>query len=206
VIRVKNALAKLKPPPSFEVIEEDETPKPPRRTVFITPPPPPRPQARKARPRREEYEDDYQDEYEDEERPRTKGENRRYARDLVSGPAMALLICAIITVVMMVLSIGYDLVLLLFGGLDNGRKNAIGLSPTNKIIVRFSLGIIGLILNIFVVMGASQMKNLKSRSTAMMACIASMVPCVGPCFFLGLPFGIWGIIVLSNPRVSKAFR
>jgi predicted Zn finger-like uncharacterized protein len=37
------------------------------------------------------------------------------------------------------------------------------------------------------------------------ACILAMIPCVN-CCILGLPFGIWGLVVLNKPEVKDAFR
>lgn len=36
--------------------------------------------------------------------------------------------------------------------------------------------------------------------------ILSMVPCVSPCCLLGLPVGIWALVVLNTPEVKQAFR
>ncbi|HEY2083291.1 MAG TPA: hypothetical protein VGI88_10935 [Verrucomicrobiae bacterium] len=61
-------------------------------------------------------------------------------------------------------------------------------------------------LNGFVLFGAIKMLRLQSRSLAIAACIVSMIPCtVGCCCILGLPFGIWGLVVLNKPEVKSQF-
>ncbi len=35
---------------------------------------------------------------------------------------------------------------------------------------------------------------------------AAMIPCVSPCCLLGLPLGIWALIVLVKPEVKAAFQ
>jgi len=38
------------------------------------------------------------------------------------------------------------------------------------------------------------------------ASIIAMIPCVSPCCCLGLPFGIWALVVLARPAVKSAFQ
>lgn len=66
--------------------------------------------------------------------------------------------------------------------------------------------VIGLIMAVVVFMGALKMKNAESFGFAMAAAIIAMIPCVSPCCLLGLPLGIWAIIVLVKPEVKAAFQ
>lgn len=52
--------------------------------------------------------------------------------------------------------------------------------------------------------GAVQMFRVKMYGACWAACICGVLPCT--CVFLAIPFGIWGMVVLSNPRVKLAFR
>jgi len=47
---------------------------------------------------------------------------------------------------------------------------------------------------------------LRNYEFAFLAAILAMIPCVTPCCFLGLPFGIWAVIVLRKPGVKDAFH
>ena len=38
------------------------------------------------------------------------------------------------------------------------------------------------------------------------ATIIAMVPCISPCCLVGLPIGIWALVVLMKPEVKAAFR
>jgi hypothetical protein len=49
------------------------------------------------------------------------------------------------------------------------------------------------------------MKRLESRAGARAACIVGMLPIAG-CCLIGLPFGIWGLVVMANPDVDRAFE
>jgi hypothetical protein len=73
-------------------------------------------------------------------------------------------------------------------------------------------GGVGLVFNgiaigvsVLIIMGAQKMKNLESYGLVMAASIVAMIPCISPCCLLGLPFGIWALIVLMKPEVKNAF-
>jgi hypothetical protein len=53
--------------------------------------------------------------------------------------------------------------------------------------------------------GAFSMMRQGSYLWAVTTCILAMVPFVGPCYFLGIPLGIWGLLVLRRPEVRDAF-
>ena len=52
---------------------------------------------------------------------------------------------------------------------------------------------------------ALRMKQRRGPRLSKAACIVAMIPCVGPCFVLGLPFGIWGWVVMNDHGVEQAF-
>jgi len=67
-------------------------------------------------------------------------------------------------------------------------------------------GIIGLVIGVVVLLGALKMKSLTSYGFAMTSAILAMIPCVSPCCLVGLPIGIWAVVVLNDPVVKSAFR
>jgi len=50
------------------------------------------------------------------------------------------------------------------------------------------------------------MRNLKKYEIARAATIVAMVPLLGPCCIVGIPFGIWAFMALGKPGVRNAFR
>jgi hypothetical protein len=40
----------------------------------------------------------------------------------------------------------------------------------------------------------------------MAASIIAIIPCFGPCCCLGIPVGIWALVVINKPEVKSAFR
>jgi hypothetical protein len=77
-------------------------------------------------------------------------------------------------------------------------------APVLAIAVFFSVLII--VLGAIIVVGAVKMKNLESYAYAMSAAIIAIIPCFYPCCIVGLPFGIWALVVLNDPGVKAAFR
>lgn len=67
-------------------------------------------------------------------------------------------------------------------------------------------GLFGLAIGALIIYGAWKMRNLEGYGLAMTASILAMVPCLSPCCLIGLPFGIWAVVVLSDASVKAAFR
>ena len=88
-----------------------------------------------------------------------------------------------------------------------------GLDPTQFMKTFEAMGPLGIVLalvallvGVIIILGALKMKNLQSYGLAMAASILAMVPCLSACCPIGLPIGIWALIVLNNPEVKAAFR
>ena len=58
----------------------------------------------------------------------------------------------------------------------------------------------------FTILGGVKLLKLRGYGLAMAGAIMAMIPCVGGCFLLGLPFGIWAMVVLMKPEVKAAFQ
>lgn len=54
--------------------------------------------------------------------------------------------------------------------------------------------------------GAFTMLRRGSYVWAMTVSVLALVPFLGPCYLLAVPFGVWGIIVLRRPEVRESFR
>ncbi|MHB1423579.1 MAG: MJ0042-type zinc finger domain-containing protein [Gemmataceae bacterium] len=82
------------------------------------------------------------------------------------------------------------------------------LSPTAILIIQLFAGIVGNIIGLaywsVVFAGAMKMKSLSSYGFAMTSSIMSMLPC-SCCCIVGLPIGIWSLVVLNRPEVKDAF-
>lgn len=61
------------------------------------------------------------------------------------------------------------------------------------------------LLNLAIALGAISMIRLTSYRSSYSAAILSVIPVCSPCFVLGIPFGIWAIVVLNRPTVKQRF-
>jgi predicted lysophospholipase L1 biosynthesis ABC-type transport system permease subunit len=122
----------------------------------------------------------------------------------VNGPAIGLLVTAgvgalfsLARIAMMVF--GFSLSALSSGS-DQDRLVAM-LSGT----IGIASSVIGLIIAGVIFVGARRMQQLRSWGFGLTVSILAMIPCISPCCLLGLPIGIWAIVVLVRPEVKAAF-
>ena len=50
------------------------------------------------------------------------------------------------------------------------------------------------------------MLKVKSYNMALVASVISVIPCFSACCIVGIPFGIWALVVLNDASVKAAFR
>jgi hypothetical protein len=123
----------------------------------------------------------------------------------VKGPAIALMITAILGIICQAVGLANHL---LGAGALPAQQQAqlpafVGLllGPLGTILC-----VVGILMGVVVLLGALKMKKLEGRALALTASILAMVPGLSPCCVLGLPFGIWALVVLSKPEVKTAFH
>jgi predicted Zn finger-like uncharacterized protein len=149
-----------------------------------------------------------EEEEEEEERPRRRKRRRRRrisaeASASVAGPAIALMVVSGLAIALSILSLLGNL----FGvGLAAAAPASRGNQADLAVNAVTGVGgaIFGLLYWTVVLVGAIKMKSLSSYGFAMTSCIMSMLPCQC-CCILGLPFGIWGLVMLNKPVVKDAF-
>ena len=78
--------------------------------------------------------------------------------------------------------------------------------PQPRSVSRMVGNVLPLVMNLVIIIGAVHMMRLKSYSSAMTAAVLAVIPLCSPCVVLGIPFGIWALVVLSNADVKAAFR
>ncbi len=125
-------------------------------------------------------------------------QSAQWIHSRVSGPAVGLIVAGALSIALSTASLPLQ-----------ALRFAIFPFPRLLMPFGFAGGIglaAGIPLGIVIIIGAVRMKNLQSYGFAMTAAILAMIPCLTPCCALGLPFGIWALVVLSDPQVKAAFR
>jgi len=114
------------------------------------------------------------------------------AKSKLTPPAVMLIIIAALGL------LGVLANLVSLGGVNNaGDAEA-------AMILFFGIGL-GAVFNCIILAGGIQMLNLKSRSLGVTAAILAMLPC-GVCCIIGLPAGIWALVLLNDPMIIRAYR
>jgi len=133
---------------------------------------------------------------------------REAALRAIKGPAIALIITAGLGVAYYAFS---GIFALFVGGAMLHSQMPPDVPPQLKALIEGAqgplAGAINLLiaaLNGFVLFGAIKMLRLQSPGLAMAASIVAMLPCQC-CCLLGLPFGIWALMVLNKPEVKSQF-
>lgn len=122
-------------------------------------------------------------------------------------PAVALIVVSTIAIAAGLFGLVADLLMLVSGAIEQLEEvNSGPISRYTIVVVRTIWGIALLCASAFVLFGAIKMIKGKSYGLAKTATIVAMIPLLGPCCLLGIPFGIWGFIVLNRPHVRQSFQ
>lgn len=72
-------------------------------------------------------------------------------------------------------------------------------------IVPYMIAFLRLVLAPVIIYGAVQMMRGKKPGLAKIAAILAIIPVTSCCFLIGIPMGIWGLVVLAKPEVKAIF-
>jgi hypothetical protein len=129
--------------------------------------------------------------------------NRRAAEQRVKGPAIGLMVIAAMNASVAVAGALYHVFQASFAPFaDHGHRVPEFFSGLGG----FAVSLVNLGLSVFLAWAAFEMFRLRSYPLALIACIVALVPCISPCCILGIPIGIWGLVVINDREVRTAFR
>ena len=139
---------------------------------------------------------------------RSSADPRARAEQLVAGPAICLMVTAGLGLLFGLIGLTSSL---FFPGQVPSMP---GLDPdVVHFIEKFAYGpiaigtkIIGIAISALILVGGIRMQKLTSHGLSLAVAIIAMIPCLSPCCLLGIPFGIWALIVLSKPEVKSQFN
>jgi hypothetical protein len=129
---------------------------------------------------------------------------RSAAADQVNGPAIGLIVVAVLGVVLAIVALIVNLAGASF--LPNPRMPNEAWANMFSGTIGAASNIVGIVVSAVILLGALKMKKLESYGMAMAASILAMIPCLSPCCVFGLPIGIWALVVLAKPEVKSAFH
>lgn len=130
-----------------------------------------------------------------------------HAANQVQGPSVGLLVTAVIGVLFAVIGLLMNALGMGMSGLQD-----LGGDYGDQYYSMFSgaagigMAIVSLAIWGFVGWVSLKMKNLEQWTLAVVASVLAMIPCFCPTCVLGIPIGIWSLVVLMKPEVKTAFR
>ncbi len=138
------------------------------------------------------------------------GPSLQSSRDKLKGPGIGLLVVGGLGLVGM----GIYLVLTIVGMFIQPEVMAEGNKLQGPERIGYFAGVYGFLIALFlnvafqiiVIVGGYKMIRGTSRGLCLTACIVSIIPCTSGCCIFGIPFGIWGLVVLSDENVKRSFR
>jgi hypothetical protein len=132
------------------------------------------------------------------------------AQRLVNGPGIALMVVGFISILAALAGAASNIIQMVSGNITELPPE---IPPQMRQIVQSTSGPVGLVMNFlgvalggFTVFASMKMRKLESFGLVMTATILSMIPCTSGCCCVGLPVGIWILIVLMKPEVKSAFH
>ena len=93
-----------------------------------------------------------------------------------------------------------------FGAMESFRGEGVDEAYATGVVVGQIMAVVlsGIVM-LTILAGGIQMIRFKAWGLCLAACILTMIPCNCLCL-LGLPFGIWGTVLLSQGPIRSAFH
>lgn len=139
-------------------------------------------------------------------------DDRRMATQAVQGPATGLLITGIICALLGLAGIAMS-----FVGMSAPQPDLSELPedmrPMIEMLQQFqnpafaiATNLIGLLVSALIIFASQKLRRLESFPLVVTATILAIIPCLSPCCCIGLPIGIWVLVVIMKPDVKAAFH
>jgi len=143
----------------------------------------------------------------EEQQPKTTFDSQS-AKQKISGPSIGLLITGILGAVSSLATFIMFMVGVSIGSLWMDEIPELPEWYENVYEGAFGLGsaFVGILVALFIIYVALKMKELKQWGLCVAASILAMIPCISPCCIIGLPIGIWCLVVLMKPEIKNAFQ
>ena len=129
---------------------------------------------------------------------------------MVSGPATALLVTGILCVILSLIAIVMNVTGAGFqpppGEIPPEMRQFFALLEQMQGPVAIVSSIISLAVSGLIIFAAQRLRALQSFALVVTAAILAMIPCTSPCCCIGIPVGIWVLVVMYKPEVKSAFQ
>lgn len=123
---------------------------------------------------------------------------------MVQGPAIALIVIGGIGLLW---HLGWGLLNLLGSGLSVLGGGSSAMSGVLGGVLGSIMYIVWALLQGVVIFGGVKMKAMQGWGIAVAGAVVALLPCTNwICCLLGMPIGIWALVVLMNDEVKRSFQ
>ncbi len=126
--------------------------------------------------------------------------------DQVRGPAIFLLVLAILDILASLVGIGFLALNQTLPAFSHLPPESLELQRTLTTLFSLPAYIVGVAIALVRLIGALKMMKLRSYGFAMAAAILTLIPCGTCCCLVNIGAGIWALVVLAKPEVKSAFH
>lgn len=121
-------------------------------------------------------------------------------------PAIGLIVTGILAILTQLASLAMNLLGAGLGAVGAASGGSGGMTTLFSGVVGMVFNVVWMLLGGLIIFGAIKMKNLQSWGLAMASAVVAALPCTSYwCCLLGLPIGVWAIIVLMDQQVKASF-
>ena len=128
------------------------------------------------------------------------------AADQVRGPAIFILVLAILDILMGLFGIAAAAFQFSIPAMLHLPEQQGQFEQQWSVLFSLPANCIGIAISVVCLVGALRMMNLRSYGLAMASAILMMIPCGTCCCLINIGAGIWALVVLSKPEVKSVFR
>lgn len=125
------------------------------------------------------------------------------ALEKVNLPAIFMMVAMGIGIAFQLLSLILNLLGTGMGAMSGGD---VGMQNMMSGVVGMVFNFISLFTGAFVIFAMTKARKGEGWGLSVGGTVVGMLPCLGPCCWLGLPIGIWMLVMLMNDEVKRAFK
>ncbi len=138
--------------------------------------------------------------------PVTPAADSAAALQLVRGPAIFLLVLALLDILASLLGIVMSCLPTPLLALPNLPQQNVELQRQLSLLFGLPTNAAGLAIALVCLFGSLRMLKLKSYGLALTSALLMLLPCGACCCCVNVGAGIWALVVLSKPEVKAAFQ
>ena len=128
--------------------------------------------------------------------------------DQVNGPSIGLIVTGALNILAGCVRATFSITDFGLAGINIVGQNAV----IRKLLIDLRskqglvIGLVCVLCGIVTLLAGVKLRKTQSYGLCMTGTILAMIPCISMCCLVGLPIGIWALVVMSKPEVKSQFH